>query len=401
MSDLSWRTAPLSLLVDRVVGGGTPPRGVVAYWQGDIPWVSVKDMPEEATHISATQEHISSGALSGSAVNLVHAGTPIVCTRMAVGRCAIPGTDMAINQDLKALYCGDSVDERYVLHCLNLLHPKIESVATGSTVKGISSSDILDFEIGVPSLPEQRRIAEILDTVDANIRSTERLIAKLEQTKQGIIRDVFTRYIDQGTVATRKLVEIADVSRGRFTPRPRNDPRFYVGEHLFIQTGDVANAEGNTIYNASQTLNELGASVSRKFPAGTVAVTIAANIADTAILGCSMYFPDSLVGVTPKSGYVPRYIELCIRRMKPVLESQAPQSAQRNINLQDIFPLSIPELDIEIQSNIANIYDEWHAEEERQHAELAKLRKLKQGLMDDLLTGRVRVNVDAEETTTS
>ena len=96
----------------------------------------------------------------------------------------------------------------------------------------------------------------------------------------------------------KQLEDVADVERGKFAHRPRNEPRFYGGHVPFIQTADVAQANGR-IRQHSQTLNDLGLSISRLFPKGTIIVTIAANIGETAIADYPVAFPDSLVGVTP------------------------------------------------------------------------------------------------------
>jgi type I restriction enzyme, S subunit len=271
-----------------------------------------------------------------------------------------------------------------------------------------------EIPISVPVYAEQRRIAKTLDTPDEAIRSTERLIAKLEQAKKGLIHDLLTRGIDEsGHLRMSEVLcqvdghqlpsvwklwpleAIAEVSRGQFTHRPRNDPAYYGGEYPFIQTGDIAKSAGGYISNASQSLNELGASVSLMFPAGTIAVTIAANIADTAILSVPMCFPDSVVGVQVKSPHNTRYVELCIRAAKPSLEARAPQSAQKNINLQDLRPLAIPLPGYQEQERIVSAYEAYEKSIESLLGKLTKLRLLKGGLVDDLLTGRVRVVTSA------
>lgn len=90
------------------------------------------------------------------------------------------------------------------------------------------------------------------------------------------------------------LEDIASVERGKFSARPRNDPRYYGGKYPFLQTGDVASASG-VIYTYSQTLNEDGLNVSRLFPRETLLITIAANIGDVAEVGMDFACPDSLV----------------------------------------------------------------------------------------------------------
>ena len=271
----------------------------------------------------------------------------------------------------------------------------------------------------VPDCPltEQIKIAEVLDTLDSTIRQTQAIIDKLKQVKQGLLHDLLTRGIaDNGelrppqseaphlykesalgwiprTWKVQPLGELAEVARGKFTHRPRNDPAFYGGQYPFIQTGDVARAAGSYVSEYSQTLSERGISVSQEFPAGTIAITIAANIADTAILARPMYFPDSVVGAIVAPTENIRFLELSIRRAKPALDARAPQSAQKNINLQDLRPLMIAVPIKNEQDAIAERYDAVQTRLDSEERAVGKLRTLKSGLMDDLLSGRVRVTL--------
>ena len=292
--------------------------------------------------------------------------------------------------------------------------------ANGTTRYGLSNASVKTIPLWLPKeSDEQRRIAEILDTLDEAIRRTEQVIAKLQQMKQGLLHDLLTRGIDEngelrdperhpeqfqdsllGRIPkgweVRPLASGADIDRGKFTHRPRNDPRFYGGNFPFIQTGDISAAEGGILTSYTQTLNDRGASVSKEFPANTIAITIAANIADTAILGIPMHFPDSVVGAVVRHPNNIRFIELSLRRSKAQLEAQAPQSAQKNINLQDLRPLPTAFPDPVEQDLIAKVYDSHSECLDRELTQVEKLRTLKQGLMDDLLTGRVRVPVPEE-----
>lgn len=197
---MSDDTRPLSFFVEKVAGGGTPSRNISAYWSGPISWASVKDLNESSMILTDTKEHISAVGLANSAATLVPAGTPIVCTRMAVGRCVISTTDVAINQDLKALFPNSATDARYLAHGLTYLRSSLDSVATGSTVKGISVSQLLSFKLYRPPVGVQRKIADLLDSADEAISSTEQLIAKLEQAKQGLLHDLLTRGIDKEVI---------------------------------------------------------------------------------------------------------------------------------------------------------------------------------------------------------
>lgn len=238
-----------------------------------------------------------------------------------------------------------------------------------------------------PPLTEQRRIAEILDTVDDAIRTSERIIAKLKGELEGMEQAFFAEAWAKGSTT---LGDVAQVERGKFSVRPRDDPSYYGGAYPFVQTGDVARSSRGPLTEFSQTLNELGTSVSRSFPAGTIAVTIAANIADTAVLEREMFFPDSVVGVMVQPPNQIRWVEMCIYAAKRTLDARAPQSAQKNINLQELRPLRIPNLDPQEQSRLAAIWSTAHKRIQLEQAGLRKLRATRTGLAADLLSSRVR-----------
>ena len=103
------------------------------------------------------------------------------------------------------------------------------------------------------------------------------------------------------------LDEIASVSRGKFSARPRNDPRYYGGNIPFVQTGDIVSAK-RFLSQHSQTLNNEGLAVSKIFPKGTILITIAANIGDVAITKYDVACPDSLVAIIPNIDYDTNFI---------------------------------------------------------------------------------------------
>jgi type I restriction enzyme S subunit len=128
----------LASAVSKTVGGGTPERNNPEFWNGGIPWASVKDFKEGSYNLTTTKEEISEKGLKMSASHLIPAGTPIICTRMAVGRIAQANRPVAINQDLRALYFHAHFDTNYLIWALDSIRPQIENLAVGSTVKGIN-----------------------------------------------------------------------------------------------------------------------------------------------------------------------------------------------------------------------------------------------------------------------
>lgn len=196
MSETLFPEGPIGTFVSAQLGGGTPSRQSPVYWNGPIPWASVKDFDEGQIELTETDEYITQQGLASSATSLIPANTPIVCTRMAVGRVAVAPMDVAINQDLKALFPTASTDTRYLLRLADYAKPRAEAVSVGSTVKGIKVADYLNIRVPLAPPSHQSKIAEILDTLDSAIRGTEAVVAKLKAMKQGLLHDLLTCGID-------------------------------------------------------------------------------------------------------------------------------------------------------------------------------------------------------------
>ncbi len=136
--------------------------------------------------------------------------------------------------------------------------------------------------------------------------------------------------------------------------RPRNAPELLGGPYPLIQTGDVANSSGY-IRAYKQTYSELGLKQSKMWPKGTLCITIAANIAKTGILLFDACFPDSVVGFTPNGKTNTEYVQLWFSFVQQYLERIAPESAQKNINLEILCGLRVPLPPLKLQEEFAAI----------------------------------------------
>tara|TARA_R110001583_G_scaffold195511_1_gene374750 strand:- start:4364 stop:6151 length:1788 start_codon:yes stop_codon:yes gene_type:complete len=148
------------------------------------------------------------------------------------------------------------------------------------------------------------------------------------------------------------ITELGELNRGKSKHRPRNDPSLYGGDYPFVQTGDVRAADG-LLTTYKQTYSEKGLAQSRLWPEGTMCITIAANIAETAILGLEACFPDSVVGFIPQNEDVSvEYIEFFFRTAKEDLDRYAPATAQKNINLAILETVSVPFMSVAEQREL-------------------------------------------------
>lgn len=287
-------------------------------------------------------------------VPTVNAGDLIISranTTELVGAAVIANEDhprlLLSDKTLKLIPNKDVIWPKYLLYALRTprVRRHIEAHATGTSdsMRNISQSNLCAAEIPLPSLSEQMRIAAILDKADAIRRLRRESVRVAEELLRSTFLEMFGDPVTNPKGwEVKPLGELAAVNRGKFSPRPRNDPQFYGGKFPFIQTGDLRNATGY-LRNWKQTLNEQGREVSRGFERGTVAIAIAANIGDTAIVDFDFYCPDSVVGIVPyQSLAASEYLEMMLRFFQSKLIAEAPETAQKNINLETLRPLLVP-----------------------------------------------------------
>lgn len=163
MSELpaSWVQVELKDVVDRIVGGGTPSKSIPSYYQGEIPWMTVKDMNK--SFLTDTVDHITDEAVKNSSTNIIPAGVPIIATRMSLGKIVRASFDSAINQDLKALFVSKEIDQYFFEYWYRSQADHIESLGTGTTVKGVRLEVINALQFPLAPLAEQVYIAQKLD----------------------------------------------------------------------------------------------------------------------------------------------------------------------------------------------------------------------------------------------
>ncbi|MFZ6665632.1 restriction endonuclease subunit S [Peijinzhouia sedimentorum] len=173
----------------KLFGGGTPSKEVDAYWSGNIPWASVKDLREG--NLVFPTDRISEDGVKYSATRVVPKGSLIIATRMAVGKVAFASVDMAINQDLKVIEVQEELDRKFLFYFLKANNAYFQEVSSGATVKGIKIEHINRLELNLPPLSTQKKIAAILDAADAHRQKTKQLLTKYDQLAQSIFLEMF------------------------------------------------------------------------------------------------------------------------------------------------------------------------------------------------------------------
>lgn len=234
--------------VCRFAGGGTPDKGHAEYWNGDIPWVSPKDM--KSAIIDDTEDHITKEGLEGSATKLVAPGAVLLVMRSGILRHSIPvainRVPVALNQDMRAMTPLPLVEARFLARLLEGHQQQLLNAwsKVGSTVESLESDLVGETEIAVPPLALQRAIADYLDRetarLDALVAAKERVLGLLSEKRQALITSAVTRGLaptatlrDSGVAWLGEIPAHWEVERARWLFRER-DQRSETGEEELL-----------------------------------------------------------------------------------------------------------------------------------------------------------------------
>jgi type I restriction enzyme, S subunit len=253
---------------------------------------------------------------------------------------------------------------------------QIKSHARGTVRQALRFEDLCKIELSLPDYEEQQLLYEQLNIIQTdcnilNIESTNQL-ALIKKLRHKILQDTLhgrvipqnseDESVDKYILPTHeknkipeelpfeipknwewyRLGEVVKMSRGRFSIRPRNDPRYFNGEYPFIQIGSL-DEKGSIINTASQSLNDMGIKVSKSFPEGTIVIAIVGGtIGNLGVLGREMYFTDSMIGILPSNKHNQNFILNFLRYKQPEIKSEAYQMAgQPNIKIPTLYNLLI------------------------------------------------------------
>ncbi|OMG63978.1 hypothetical protein AUR59_014940 [Stutzerimonas balearica] len=331
---MSWPLAKLDNHVDILSGFAFKSENFNDRGEG-LPLVRIRDVVPGVSDTYYSGEYSSEFLLSD--------GDLLIGMDGDFNRARWNGGQALLNQRVcKVTAKGESLDQGYLYHFLPKALDKIHAETPAVTVKHLSVKGIRAIEIPLPPLPEQKRIAAILDKADAIRRKRQQAIQLADDFLRAVFLDMF------GDPVTNPkgwellpFSAVGTLDRGKSKHRPRNDPALLGGTHPLIQTGEVANSRGY-IKDYSATYSDLGLVQSKKWDAGTLCITIAANIAKTGILTFPACFPDSVVGFMPNKHVTVEYVQHWLGFLQKNLEENAPQAAQKNINLEILRALSIP-----------------------------------------------------------
>lgn len=281
------------------------------------------------------------------------------------------------------LRCKPGVNHRFIFNiCKSKAFIKsMTEQATGASYPAVNDKIIRAFEVPTAAYEHQEQLAARLDTVQRVIDFRKLQLQKLDELAKTRFVEMFGDPVSNPFgLPLKKLSELGSLDRGRSQHRPRNAPELLGGQYPLIQTGEVASA-GLYITEFHNTYSEIGLKQSRMWKAGTLCITIAANIAQTSILTFDACFPDSVVGFVPTDEVSSLYIHYWFTFFQKILEEQAPQVAQKNINLKILSDLNVMVPSRDKLLAFENIVTQVDKSKLSIQASLDQLETLKQSLM--------------------
>ena len=415
-----WKQGRLGGLCSIEIGG-TPSRGVAAYWDSahdtSNVWVSIRDMRQRL--ITRSAEQISNLGVKKSNVKLQHPGTVLLSFKLSIGRVAIAAVPLFTNEAIAGL-SPTGLTRDFLFHGLqgwDLLRGADQAIK-GATLNKQKLKNIL-FEYP-ESEREQAKIAEVLSTVDRTIEETEALIAKRQRIKTGLMQDLLTRGIDEhGNLRSEQTHKFKDSPLGRIpvewdvtlldslavrgsghTPNKQR-PAYWNGGIKWVSLADSRKLDDLYISETDKEISELGLRNSSAVlhPAGTVILSRDAGVGKSAILAHEMAVSQHFMAWRCKSTKLDNiYLYYWLQRDKPQFEGIASGSTIVTIGLQ-FFLSYLVAAPCEVDEQIAISTQLETADFAIAQTTLLsrKLGRLKTALMQDLLTGNRRVTALLEQ----
>ena len=392
-----WEVVSVSRYGD-VVGGGTPSTAYSDYWNGTIAWCTPTDITgTKGRTIAHTSRYITELGLNNSAAVLLPVGTVLLCTRATIGEARITTIPITTNQGFKNIVPKDG-SALFLYYLLQTKKKEMLEKAIGSTFLELSKKELCSIPVQFPSKPEQDRIAEALSDIDDLISSLEKLIEKKKAIKQGAMQQLLTGKIRlPGFIEEWKEVKLKKrciISRGG-SPRPIQDYLTDDSDGIhWIKIGDVDPAD-KYIVSTREKIKPSGAEKSRSVFKGDLILSNSMSFGRPYLLKINGCIHDGWLAIQEYQDAFDvdfLYYALCAEYIYQQYVQMAAGSSVKNLNKEKVGNLVIryPE-DKKEQKAIAAILSDMDDELEVLNKRFSKAQDIKLGMMQQLLTGQIRL----------
>ena len=286
-----WNRVPLIDYIE-LIGGGTPKTTVPEYWNGNIPWLSVKDFNNDKRYVYSTEKHISQSGFENSPTKMLHKDDIIISARGTVGEIAMIPFDMAFNQSCYGIRASRGIDKPFLYYLLKNCISQLKRMTHGSVFDTITRDTFANIEVDIPDAETQKRISSVLADIDNKIEVNDAINDNLQQQAAALFSSLYDRTNTE--VRFTDLIQIL----GGGTPKT-GENTYWSGNIAFFTPKDVG-----TPYTliTEKTITEEGLSHcnSRLYPVNTVFVTARGTVGKVGMSGVPMAMNQSCYALVGK-----------------------------------------------------------------------------------------------------
>ena len=377
--------------------GHTPDKKHPEYWGGSIRWVSLQDSAQlDSLYIHDTAAKITIEGIKNSSAVLHPKGTVVLSRDAGVGKSAVMADDMAVSQHFMAWTCGQRLNNHFLYYWLQAKKPEFERIANGNTIKTIGLPYFKELMIPLPKADEQERIASALSNMDALISGLDQLIAKKRDIQQATMQQLLTgqRRLPgfSGEWEVKRLGELATFLKGRGLSK--NDltaggvhPCIHYGElftHYSVTIQQITSRTNNNSSGCHSKENDVLMPTSDVTPRGLAKASCIKL--DNVILG-----GDILIIRTDANIIDGSFLSYVIRHDEEQVLKLVSGTTVFHLYGSDMKRFSFKKPSFEEQTAISTILSVMDTELAALEARRDKALQLKQGMMQELLTGRIRL----------
>ena len=406
-----WKISEVGELFE-VVTGTTPSTKDTDYWNGgNINWFTPLDLSKLNGRLSIkeSERKITAKALKEYNLTLMPPGSIILSTRAPVGYVAVLEREGTFNQGCKGLIPKDKENVHSLFYSYYLLSQKqkLENLSSGSTFKELSKTMLENFKIPLPHIEEQRAIAGVLGVVDSVIAKTDEVIAKTERLKRGLMQTLLTRGIGHrefketeiGKIPkTWQVVRIKDVAEIRGNKRI-NDfekiafiPMELIPDSQIFAKYEIRTKEDVKSFTYCEAGDILLAKITPSLENGKQGI-VPLDVPNGVALATTEVFPIRCKNI---DRFFLFYVLKFSKFRDKIISSMIGTTGRQRATRDSVEKLEIPLPPLEEQQKIGEILSEVDKKLELEKNEKARLERIKRGLMDLLLTGKVRIKVDCD-----
>jgi type I restriction enzyme, S subunit len=375
-----------------IATGNTPPTRDGANYGDEFLFVSPADLGDEK-HVIDTQKRLSKKGFSLSR-SFPKDSILFVCIGSTIGKCGVASIELTTNQQINAIFPASAFSTDYLYYTVCAAAPKVRALAGEQAVPIVNKTQFSQTEVSLPPLPEQRAIATALSDVDTLLAKLDQFIAKKRDLKQATMQQLLTGQTRlPGFSGEWEVKRLGDVSAMGSGGTPTSSvSAYYDGDYPWVSISDMTKG-GKVITRTDRNLSVdgLANSAAQIFPAGTVLYAMYASLGECSIAGMPLCTSQAILGIRPQERLNGDFLYYYLNSLKSAVKSMGQQGTQANLNkgMVQAFQLGLPSANE--QTAIATILSDMDTELAALEARRDKTRALKQGMMQELLTGRIRL----------